>query len=71
MKTFKLFVLFILTTGLGFSQKADFKAAEKFGSQNLRKKVGSTSIRSVWLKESEKFWYTYKTSEGFYQGDAI
>jgi len=64
MKTLNLVLIFLLISLIGFSQKADFKASEKYSSSNLRKTVGSTSIRPVWLKESEKFWYSYKTSEG-------
>lgn len=64
MKVFKLIVLLLFVAGLGYSQKADFKTSEKFSSSNLRKKIGSTSVRSVWLKDSEKFWYSYKTSDG-------
>ncbi|MFC2120877.1 DPP IV N-terminal domain-containing protein [Bacteroidota bacterium] len=64
MKTLKILVLFLFIANLGISQKADFKAAEKYNSSNLGKKVGSTSVRSVWLKDSEKFWYSYKNNEG-------
>ncbi|MFC2120878.1 DPP IV N-terminal domain-containing protein [Bacteroidota bacterium] len=64
MKTLKILVLFLLAASFGFSQKADFKASEKYSSTNLRKTVGSTSVRPVWLKDSETFWYSYKTSEG-------
>ena len=64
MKTLKLSILLLLIAGIGFSQKADFKASAKYSSTNLRKKVGSTSVRPAWLKDSEKFWYSYKTSEG-------
>ncbi len=64
MKTTKLIILLLSISLLGFAQKADFKASAKFSSTNLSKKVGSTSVRPVWLKDSEKFWYTYKTSDG-------
>ena len=46
----------------GLSKKADFKTAEKFAPENLRKMVGSRSVQPHWIKNSEKFWYKYKTS---------
>ena len=48
----------------GFGQKADFRAAEKFSSTNISKMLGSTSVRANWLKDSDKFWYSYKTGDG-------
>lgn len=50
--------------GSGFGQKADFRAAEKFSSDNIKKMLGSTSVRAKWLKDSDKFWYSYKTGDG-------
>ncbi len=50
--------------GSGFGQKADFRAAEKFSSENIKKMLGSTSVRANWLKDSDKFWYSYKTGDG-------
>jgi len=64
MKTLKIIFLLSFISAVGFSQKADYKASEKYSSSNLRKTVGSTSVRPNWLKDSEKFWYSYKTSEG-------
>ena len=63
----KIFILIISGFFLsfsGFGQKADFRTAEKFKSSNLRKMMGSSSVRPNWLKESDKFWYSYKTGQG-------
>ncbi len=54
----------ILFAGSGFSQKADFRTAEKFKSSNLSKMLGSSSVRPVWLKDIDEFWYSYKTGQG-------
>ena len=59
-----LTTLIFLSCILGFGQKADFRSAEKFSSTNLNKMIGSSSVRPVWLKESDKFWYSYKTGDG-------
>ena len=44
--------------------KANFKAAEKFKSANISKMLKSTRVNPKWFKESDKFWYTYTTTEG-------
>lgn len=64
MKKTLLLLIVLLITVTGYSQKADFKAAEKFRSSNLNPKVGDTRVRANWIHESNKFWYSYKTSEG-------
>jgi len=62
----KLFLLLSLAMlgVIAFAQKADFRAADKYSSDNLGKMVGSTSVRPNWLKDSETFWYSYKTGDG-------
>ena len=47
-----------------FSQKANFQLAEKFAPGKIKKMAGSTSVRPHWLHKSNKFWYSYKTSDG-------
>lgn len=64
MKKSILVFLAMLTAMSGFSQKADFRAAEKFSSANLNKMLGSSSVRANWLKDSDRFWYSYKTGDG-------
>lgn len=51
---------------------ANFAQAEKFTADNVRKMVFSTSVRPNWIEESDRFWYSYKTTEGkkFYVVDA-
>ncbi len=63
-KILALFTLtFILLNVSGFADKADFETAEKFAPENLRKMIGSRSVRPHWIKNSKNFWYKYKTSE--------
>lgn len=44
--------------------KANYELAAKFSPNRLKKMVFSTKVDPHWLKNSEKFWYTYRTSEG-------
>jgi len=44
--------------------KANFELAAKFSPNRLKKMVFSTRVDAHWLKNSEKFWYTYRTPEG-------
>jgi len=44
--------------------KANYDLAEKFTSENLRNMVFDTEVRPNWLKNSNNFWYKYKTSRG-------
>jgi dipeptidyl-peptidase 4 len=65
MKRFLFLLAFIFTFILtARSQKADFKAAEKFRADNLTPKVGDLSVNSTWIEESDIFWYSFKTSAG-------
>jgi dipeptidyl aminopeptidase/acylaminoacyl peptidase len=65
MKKTSLFLMILGLSGvIAFGQKADFRAAEKYSSDNLGKMVGSTSVRPTYLKDSEQFWYSYKTGDG-------
>ncbi|REE08003.1 dipeptidyl aminopeptidase/acylaminoacyl peptidase [Winogradskyella pacifica] len=42
----------------------NYRAAAKYSPTNLGKLVHSTSVRPNWLKNGNKFWYQYKTTEG-------
>jgi hypothetical protein len=64
MRKFALLLLLMMTGVFAFAQKADFRSAEKYSNENLAKMVGSTSVRPVYLKDSDTFWYTYKTGDG-------
>jgi len=69
MKRDLLILLFLLLgTGL-FAQeapvaKANYELAAKFSPKRLKNMVYSTSVNPHWLKNGEKFWYKYRTSEG-------
>lgn len=67
-KYLSLFVFIFLFTGT-FAQKepiteADYRMAEQFSPTKLRRMVFSTSVRPNWMRTGDKFWYSYKTSEG-------
>lgn len=42
----------------------NYRAAAKFSPTNLGKLVHSTSVRPRWLKNGNRFWYQFKTTEG-------
>jgi hypothetical protein len=44
--------------------KANYDLAARFAPQKVEKMVFSTSVSPHWLKESERFWYSYETSQG-------
>ena len=54
------------------NSKANFELASKFSPGNIAKLVHSTSVRPHWLKNGNKFWYQYKTTNGsnYYLVDA-
>ncbi len=61
--------LFILLTYLSFGQshdsnKSNYELAYKFSPKNLAKLVHSTTVNPHWLKNGNKFWYQYKTTNG-------
>jgi dipeptidyl-peptidase 4 len=56
-------VLFSFTLILE-GQKADFKAAEKFRSDNLITKYGDLAVNASWIDGKDVFWYSFKTSAG-------
>lgn len=72
MKKTLILVIAVFLNAAAFSQKADFKAAEKFRRSNLSEKVGDTRVYPRWIHESNKFWYSYKKSDGknYYYVDA-
>lgn len=44
--------------------RPNYKLAKKFSSSFLRKFVYDTSVRPQWIGDSERFWYSFRTSEG-------
>ena len=75
-----LFLLFIMATCVVFAQEKtasevpvpNYRLASKFSPTNLAKLVHSTTVRPNWLKNGNRFWYQYKTSDGanYYLVDA-
>ena len=45
-------------------QKANYPLAARFSPKKLEKMIFSLAVDPHWLKQSNKFWYTYETSEG-------
>ena len=67
-KTFLLFLLLPLFH-LSLAQdnnevKPNYLLASKFSPSRLNKMVFSTSVDPHWLKRSNRFWYSYQTSDG-------
>ena len=52
--------------------KANYDLANRFSTKNLSKMVHSTTVYPHWLKNGNRFWYQYKTTEGskYYLVDA-
>ena len=44
--------------------KANYRLAERFSPNKVRKMVFSTSVNPNWLETGDKFWYNYNTTEG-------
>ena len=58
-----LIILFLPFLAMS-QQKANYFLAARFAPKKLDKMIFSLSIDPHWLKLSNKFWYTYETSEG-------
>ncbi len=43
---------------------ANYRLAERFSPEKIKRMVFSTSVDPNWLETGDKFWYSYKTSEG-------
>lgn len=63
-KIFLGIILFILVSPLSGQQKANYKLADKFFITKMGSVIFSRDVKPSFLKESDKFWYTYKTSKG-------
>jgi dipeptidyl aminopeptidase/acylaminoacyl peptidase len=64
MRKLSLWIL-LLIPFLGISQqKANYSLAARFAPKKLDKMIFSLSVDPHWLKQSNKFWYTYETNEG-------
>ncbi len=69
----RYYVLFVLalfiTTANGVAQpapvsEANYRLAERFSPTKLDRMVFSTSVNPNWLKTGDRFWYSYKTTNG-------
>ncbi|MBC7588549.1 MAG: hypothetical protein H7178_09325, partial [Chitinophagaceae bacterium] len=45
-------------------QKANYQLAARFSPKKLDRMVFSLNVDPHWLKKTDRFWYTYETSEG-------
>ncbi len=65
MKRFSLLLAAILIVGSTSAQPTNrYELAERFTAPKLQKMLFSTSVDPHWFKSGEKFWYSYKTSNG-------
>jgi dipeptidyl-peptidase 4 len=72
MKKITFLLVLFLSTSMIFAQDTsenqspipNYRLASKFSPSNLGKLVHSTTVRPHWLKNGNKFWYQYKTTEG-------
>lgn len=68
MKKLILSLGMLLVFAFSYSQepvtKANYRMASRFSPGKLDKMVFSTMVDPHWLKKSNRFWYTYETSNG-------
>ena len=72
MKNVLMLLLLMLTINFADAQNEEvtytptpnYRAAAKYSPTNLGKLVHSTSVRPHWLKNGNRFWYQYKTTDG-------
>lgn len=55
---------FTLTETTADAPKANYQQASRFSPNKVKKMVFSTSVEPHWLKLSNRFWYTYESSNG-------
>ncbi|WP_460891079.1 S9 family peptidase [Rufibacter soli] len=63
-----LAVFFMASLGLhaqsGQPAKANYQLAARFSPKKLEKLIFTTSLDPHWLKQTDRFWYMYETSNG-------
>lgn len=69
MRKTLLLIVILLAGAAGMAQnkpvtKANYELAARFSPKKVGKMVFSTSITPRWFKNTDKFWYTWQTSEG-------
>ncbi len=57
-------LIFIVNLQAQNTPKPNYALAARFSPDNINKMVFSTSVSPHWLKNSDRFWYVYETSEG-------
>jgi len=62
--TLSLLLLLICTSLQAQTPTPNYAGAERYSPKKLKKMVFSTSVDPHWLKESNRFWYSYETSNG-------
>ncbi|SNS13944.1 Dipeptidyl aminopeptidase/acylaminoacyl peptidase [Belliella buryatensis] len=66
----KLYLMFAMILSVGFLQaqdsptKGNYDLASRFSPEKVRKMVFTTRVDPHWLKNSDRFWYTYETTNG-------
>ena len=63
MRKFLVAILLLPVLSWG-QQKANYNLAARFAPKKLDKMIFSLAVDPHWLKQSNKFWYTYETTEG-------
>ncbi|MET0634861.1 MAG: DPP IV N-terminal domain-containing protein, partial [Chitinophagaceae bacterium] len=56
--------LTLITTAQQSSGKANYQLASRFSGSKIEKMLFSTMVTPHWLKQSDRFWYTYETTSG-------
>ena len=54
----------VLTCGSAWAQEPNYALADRFSAKKIGNMVQSTSIQPNWFKNSDKFWYSWKDSQG-------
>jgi dipeptidyl-peptidase 4 len=59
-----LFISPLLSANQKDDVQPNYKQAELYSSDYLRQRIYSSSVSPKWIGETDRFWYSYKTSEG-------
>ena len=54
----------LLCGGVASAQEPNYALADQFSAKKVNNMVFSTTIRPNWFKNSDKFWYSWKDSQG-------
>ena len=63
-RTLAVILAAISLSGALFAQEPNYALADQFSAKKIGNMVYSTSITPHWFKNSDKFWYQWKSSEG-------